>query len=543
VSGTAAQGWESSGAARPRSSAETPGAAGDGDTVVFTATPMPLSDLLRAARGTLVALSDDASAAIDRSREAVTAALASGEAVYGLNTGLGHMKDDRIEGGELRRYQEVTVLAHDGGIGQPLPTEVVRAAMAARVNGIARGGSGASRAVADALVAMLNSGVHPVVPSIGSVGASDLMHMASIALVAIGQGRAEFRGAVLGGAEALRRAGLTPLALAEKDALALLSANAVAVGHGALVVERATWLAGVADVVVACSLEAYRGNPSIVDPAVAQAKPIDGQRAAADHLRSLLAGSALFSTAGSPDGPRSIQDPLSFRVAPQVHGALREFVGVARHAVETELNAMGDNPLVAAGRMIHNGNFQPMVLALAFDALRPALGHVGGLSERRLEHLWGVVFDDPAMFGPERMEEAVRRAPWTLARYAAAARSAELRQLAAPASLDCPPLDIAVEDHATSAPLTVQRTAEALDVAADILAVELLLARTALDFQPRRQLGTGVAAALAALEEALAGEDLIVTADAHRAVKRALPRMAERADAAAGYAEGGDPSA
>ena len=170
----------------------------------------------------------------------------------------------------------------------------MRAALAVRLNGIARGGSGASPAAADVLVAMLNAGVHPVVPEIGSVGASDLALMAAMAQVAIGQGRAEYQGEVLPGGEALQRAGITPLVLSGKDGLALISANGISIGHAALVVSRAEQAAEAADVAAALSMEATAANPSILHPAVARAKGIPGQAAAADHIRELMSGSDLF---------------------------------------------------------------------------------------------------------------------------------------------------------------------------------------------------------------------------------------------------------
>jgi histidine ammonia-lyase len=342
---------------------------------------------------------------------------------------------------------------------------------------------------------MLNRGVHPVVPQIGSVGASDLMHLAAIALVATGLGgRAEVDGELLPGPDAMRRAGLAPARLEPKDGLAVISANAVSIGHGALVAARAVDDMGVADLTVAASMEAIGGNPSIVDPLVGRAKGIAGQIESADRIRRHLAGSDRWA----PGAPASVQDPLSFRVAPQVHGACREVIRFLADSVEQELAACDDNPLVARAerRLISNGNFHPMVLALAVDALRPALAHVGLLSDRRMGHLWAAAWQDPVLLEPDGMRE-VAEAGGALLRYAAAARFTELRALAAPVTLDVPPLDIGVEDHATNAPLAVLRTEDALDRLEDVLAVELLMAHESL--RRRRdapRLGNGVQAAL-----------------------------------------------
>jgi histidine ammonia-lyase len=324
------------------------------------------------------------------------------------------------------------------------------------------------------------------------------------------------------------------LALGPKEGLALVSANGVSIGHGALVVERAQRLMRAADVVAAFSLEVMHGNPSIIEPAAAAAKPVLGQAEVAAHLRALLRSGAILE----PGAPASVQDPLSFRVLPQVHGAAREFVRFARAAVEGELAAMDDNPLVVVEerRLVSNGNFHPMLMALAFDALRPALAHVGQISDRRMNHLWTKVFADPG-----RIFEAMGRmgavGSGVMPRYAAGARYAELRQLAQPATLDIAPLDLGQEDHATAAPLTVRRTDEALDALEEILTVELFLARDALLVAPEPvRLGVGTAAALGALTEACKALGPATTkADIVAAVRPLLATtLLEVADAAAG---------
>jgi len=374
--------------------------------------------------------------------------------------------------------------------------------MAVRLVGLTRGGSGASPAVAESLVALLNSGVHPLLPRTSSVGAGDLGAMALVAQVAIGAGRAEYRGEVLGGGEALARAGIPPLVLQAKDGLALVSANGVSVGQGALVAERAGALADAAELVAALSMEATRGNPSIALPVVADGKPFPGLVESCRQLRAALEGSYLMAS----DAPASVQDPLSFRVVPQVHGAFRDTTAFAAQALETELNAQADNPLVSPsdGTLVSNGNFHPVLLAIAFDALRVAIAHVGQLSDRRLGHLWAAFFE--AMSGGPSFEGPPPDLPGMHQRYAAAAAYAELRQLAAPVSLDVGVLDQGVEDHSTAAPLAVRKADEALDLLADILTVELLLAADILGLRPELPtLGEGTAALYASVRGAIAG--------------------------------------
>ncbi|MGH2408450.1 MAG: aromatic amino acid lyase [Candidatus Limnocylindrales bacterium] len=469
--------------------------------VRIDAAPIGVDEIVAIANGARVELGPIAEARIAAGRAVVEEYLAGPEPVYGLNTGLGHARDERLAPETLRHVQELTVRMHDGGTGAPLPVEIVRAAMATRIAGVALGGSGVTVQLARTLVAMLNAGIHPVVPSNGSVGASDLMHMGAIAQVAIGFGVAEFGGQRLSGAEAMRRAGIPVLGLEPKEGLAILSANGVSVGHGALVVERAARLAAAADVVAALSLEAIHGNPSILEASVAVAKPVPGQIAVAAHMRALLRGGSILD----PGAAASVQDPLSFRVVPQVHGAFREVLGFTRSAVDGELAAMDDNPLVvvAERRMISNGNFHPMLLALAFDGLRPAIAHVGQISDRRMNHLWSRLFSAGGSPLIDALELMAEPGAGVMPRYAAAARYAELRGMAGPATLDIAPLDLGQEDHATAATITVQRTSEALDALEEILVVELLLARDVVRFAGMSMRhGAGAAAALDAVADA-----------------------------------------
>ncbi|MGY1707953.1 aromatic amino acid ammonia-lyase [Geodermatophilus sp. SYSU D00758] len=498
-------------------------------TVTITSAPLSVDDLLAVVDGARVELGPAARDAIAAARAVVDEALSSHAAVYGLTTQVGHLRDSRLSEEEIRGEQQFLVLSHAGGVGPPLPVPVVRAALAVRLAGIARGGSGASVAAAETLAAMLNAGVHPVVPATGSVGAADIGQMAGMAQVAIGRGRAAYRGEVLDGGEALRRAGIAPLVLSGKDGLALISANGVSVGQAALVVARAARTAEAADVAAALSMEAIRANPSVVHPAVGRAKPIAGQVAAADHLRDLLTGSALLA----PDGPASVQDPLSFRVVPQVHGALREQVAAARAAVEAELAAAADNPLVSVEEraLVSNGNFHPMVLAIACDALRIAVAAVGQLGDRRLSHLWEAFFRQ--LTGPPPST-----AHGLALRPSAAAVVAELRQLAAPATLDVPPLDNGVEDHATGAPLSARKAEAALALLEDVLAVEVLLAADVLALDDAagtapdgRTLGTGAHAALDLVRTATAAAEPYPDA-VHRAVRGRFPGSGPRGERA-----------
>jgi histidine ammonia-lyase len=504
------------------------------DAVTISEDQLAIEELLRVVDGAPVHLGDGARATIAASRAVVDRMLEADEPVYGLNTGVGHLKDTRLPVDELRSTQVVLLMSHAGGLGATLPSRVVRAAMAVRLNGIARGGSGASPRVAEVLAAMLNAGVHPRVAERGSVGAGDLGQMASVGQVMIGAGRAELAGEVLPGAAALERAGIEPLRLEPKDGLTILSSNGFSIGAGALALKRAAELAARADMIAALSLEATHGNTSIADPAVGDAKPFPGQVEAVRGLEAALRGSDLLL----PGAPHSVQDPLSFRVVPQVHGALRESIATARGAVEVELNGQGDNPLVSieGERMVHNGNFHPIVMAIAFDQLRVAVAHVGQLAERRMSHLWDAFFEHvEALGGPGAVAgppdgsvpSAASRPlePFGVSlRYPAAAVLAELRQLAAPATLDVPPLDIGIEDHATGAPLSVGQTDRALGLLEELQSIEALLAVDVLAFaDPAPTLGAGSSRIMSATRSAVNGlPDDRTPADAQRAVAEAL---------------------
>jgi histidine ammonia-lyase len=487
-------------------------------TVTIGMQPMTIEELLDVAAGFPVGLDGAARETIEASRAVVDRMLEGDVPVYGLNTGVGHLKDTRLPIEELRSTQVMLLMTHASGLGDPAPTRLVRAAMAVRLNGIARGGSGASPAVADVLVAMLNAGVHPIVPSRGSVGMADLGQLASVGQVALGAGLAELNGTVIAGGEALVGAGIKPLRLEPKDGLTFMSCNAFSIAGGALALARALNVAKLADVVAALSMEAARASSSSVRDEVADAKPYEGQRASAAAVREALADGDLAN--GTLE--TSVQAPISFRVIPQVHGAVREAIDTARDAVLVELNGRGDNPLVSieGGEMIHNGNFDAVVMALAFEHLGLSLAHLGHLSERRMNHLWDAFFaggpsvDDggppPELFG-------------IALRYPAATSWAQLRSLAGPVTLDVPALDLGIEDVASDAPAAVKKVDRALGLIEELMSIEVLMAADVLATAPTIRLGGGTRELIELARRALAdlGDDRS-TAAAQRAVLAAL---------------------
>ncbi|MGH6886587.1 MAG: aromatic amino acid lyase, partial [Geminicoccales bacterium] len=322
---------------------------------------------------------------IDAAREVVERYAEGNEPVYGLNTGLGGNLGHRLAPDEIAAFQVQLIRGRAVALGPPFSTEVVRAALIARANGIANGASGVSRPVLAMLVELLNRGVTPVVPSRGSIGAADLAPMAHIGLVMLGLGEAQFQGRVLPGSEALRQAGLQPATLGPKDGLGLINANAVTVGHAALVLSDARRLLLTAAATAALACEGYAANPSTFDARTAALRKAPGQESAAALFRALLEGSSLAET----DAPRVIQDALSFRCLPQIAGAALHALADAIAATETELNAAADNPavLVDDDVILSTGNFHLAALALAFDSLALALGQVAHAGMARIVKL------------------------------------------------------------------------------------------------------------------------------------------------------------
>jgi histidine ammonia-lyase len=462
------------------------------DPVVVTTSGLRVEDVVRVARDHApLLLSADVTDRVAEGRAVVERALRNDRLVYGLNTYLGHRRDERVPAEALVDYQEFIVATHVGGIGDPLPADDVRALLTARIAGLARGGSGISPEAVDALVALLNAGVHPWVPASGSVGASDLTHLAAVAEVLTGFGWVNAGGERAPGGQALARAGLEPYSMRPKDGIALISANATSIGLGALAVADAERVARLADHAGALTVEALSGNVSAFDAEVAAGKPFPGQVAVSAHMRSLLHGSRLQG----PGTARHVQDPISVRTIPQVHGALRDQLAAVRNAVEIELNAVDDNPLVSADRdeLLSNGNFSPMVLALSFESARLGLAHAGMLSERRVHKLLGA--RRPTVNTPLQapVTEGVRgkRLPNLLVN-AAASILAELKHTALPVTLNGSPLNFDVEDHAPLAPQAVALTRQAIARLETLLAIELVVAADTIDLEDGgRSLGAG----------------------------------------------------
>jgi len=408
--------------------------------------------------------------------------LALGEKpIYGLTTGLGAAVDTRVPKADVGAFQTRAVMARSVAIGPRLAREIVRAAMFARIASMAVGGSGISPMVLDGLIAMLNAGVHPVVPAIGSIGAADLAPLAHLALPLLGMGEAEYQNVVMPGGEALSRAGIAPVTLGPKDGLALINSNAVAVGAGALVLCDVETAQHSLDISAALSLEGFRANLSPLDPRALAARPAPGQAVATARLCEILRGSDLHRAGAA----RRVQDPLSLRCIAPVHGAALHAIDEARGALEIELNGAGDNPLVVAqdNLMLSTANFDATSLTLTFELLGQALAHCAGLCCERTMKLLSPRFSDLPRFlaplGPPHTGFATVQKTGT-------ALDAEIRHLALPASLGARVVADGVEDHAGMLPLVVKKTDEILKRLRWLVAIEFMVAAQALDLRPAR---------------------------------------------------------
>lgn len=458
--------------------------------IVLDGSSLTAADVVAAARGRVpVRLADTARERIARDRLVVDEAVSSGRPVYGLTTGLGAQVTYGLPAAELAEFSIRTVRGRAAALGDRLPAETVRAAMAARCNEMAHGGSGVQPAVAEQLAAMLNRGVHPVVPEFGSTGISDLCQLAHVGLVVFGEGTAEVGGEVMAGAEALARAGLRPVPPGPKDGLALCSSNALGAGLAALVHEDADAVLAGADSCAALSFEAFRASLTPLDPRVQAARPAPGQQRSADRLRELLAGGELLD----PGAARRLQDPVSIRCASQVHGACRCALGFLAAQLEPELNGAGDNPLVlgADQEVLSSGNFHTAGLAVALDAVALAICQVATASAHRAQRLLShrltglperLAAGGPGHSGFGPLMKSVQ------------ALLARLRQLAAPCSILVGSNLGDVDDDATHTVLAARRDQSMLTVLGRVLAVEAVVAAQALEFARPQRRGHGAEA-------------------------------------------------
>src|SRR5436305_8720945 len=432
---------------------------------------LSIADVVAVARSHApVSLDPKALDAVRKSRQAVEAAIARGQTIYGVNTGFGKLAHVRIPGDQARQLQLNLIRSHASGVGEPLPIDAVRAVVLLRANGRLRGTSGVRAVLPELIVGMLNAQVHPRVPSQGSVGASgDLAPLAHLALAMIGEGD---------DGPALRAKRLQPITLEAKEGLAFVNGTQAQTGLAALLVHDAWVLWRTAHAAAAMSLEAVRGTPAPFDPRIHEARPHVYQQQSATLLRALLADSEIRESHREND-PR-VQDAYSLRCTPQVLGAVGEGLAFAERLVATELNAATDNPLVIDGEILSGGNFHGQPIALALDVIGIVLATLAGLAERRLERIVNPDLSSglPAFLAWDPGLES----GCMTAQIAAAALVAEGRVLATPASVQSVPTEGNQEDVVPMGMTAAWKAERILANAARVVAIELLAAAQGLEF-------------------------------------------------------------
>ncbi|MBL8605312.1 MAG: histidine ammonia-lyase [Myxococcales bacterium] len=484
-----------------------------------------LDDLVAVARrGRAVQLSDEARARMSRSRaaiDAVTDGGADAPRVYGVNTGFGALAETRISPGDVRTLQHNLLRSHACGLGAPLSDDLVRAMMFLRAQVLALGFSGVRPVVVETLVAMLNAGVHPVIPSQGSVGASgDLAPLAHLALVLIGEGDAQVDGVLMAGAEALRLKGIAPLALGAKEGLSLINGTQFMLAHAVLLLDDARALARHADLAGAMSLEALKGSGAPFDERVIAVRPHPGALTVAANLRAVLGQSEI---AESHRNCGKVQDPYSLRCMPQVHGASRDAFDWCDAVFAREVNSVTDNPLVFLGEGVHpdvvsGGNFHGQPLALALDLMAMAVAELANISERRIEQLVNPALSSglPPFLAPNTGLDS----GFMIAQVTAAALVNENKTLCHPSSVDSIPSSAGREDHVSMGATGATKCARVVQNVRAGLAIELLVAAQGVDVRRPLKPGRGVAAAHAVLrgEIATLEGDRTLAPDIQRAI-------------------------
>ncbi|CAI1768394.1 Histidine ammonia-lyase [Serratia quinivorans] len=444
-------------------------------------------------------LSDAAWTRIDNAQAIVQKIVASEQRAYGVNTGLGALCNQALHGEQLAQLSRNTLMSHACGVGAPLSDEQTRAIICCAIVNYCQGKSGIQRPVVEALLALLNRGITPRVPSQGSVGY--LTHMAHVGVALLGLGEVSYRGQLVTAAQALAEEGIVPPQLGAKDGLCLVNGTPCMTGLSCLALADAWRLARWADVLAAMSFEALGGQIAAFDSEILALKPHPGMQRVGSNLRMLLNGSEMIAAS---KGIRT-QDALSIRSIPQVHGACRDQIAHAERQIEIELNGNSDNPLLLGTpdnyRVMSQANPHGESVAMAADLLAIAIAELGGIAERRIDRLINpLVSGLPAFL----VSEPGVNSGMMIAQYVAASLCAENRQLAQPCVVDNYVTSALQEDHLSLGTGAALRLHKALGNINQILAIEYLLAAQAFEFLQQHRFGDGTQRAWQRLRQTVA---------------------------------------
>ncbi len=473
---------------------------------------LTLQDVVAVARhGAPVQIGPVAREQVKRARTMVDHLVAARRPVYGITTGFGKFSDVIISSDETALLQRNLIMSHACGVGDPLDLEVARAMMLLRAQALSRGHSGITLETLELLVAMLNTGVTPVVPEQGSLGASgDLAPLAHMCLPLLGLGEAFFRGQRMSGYEALQRAGLKPVVLSAKEGLALINGTQAMTGISSLVLHDALNLLKVADIAASLTAEALGAIPAAWDPRIQALRVHPGQAVAAANLRRMVDGSGLTTEPGEV----RTQDPYTLRCIPQVHGASRTAIAHVADVLGWELNAVTDNPLLfpEENDVISGGNFHGQPVALAMDYMGIALSELANISERRIERLVNPQLSGLPAF---LINQGGLNSGLMIPQYTAASLVSENKVWAHPASVDSIPSSANQEDHVSMGTTAARKARKILANVQRVLAIELLCAAQAIEFVDSRALAPATRAAYKAIRERVAplDEDRVLAPD------------------------------
>jgi len=485
--------------------------------LIIDGNSLSIEKLVAVARGNgHVMLSTEAKRRVTSSRRTVEKWVSEGRKVYGITTGFGPMCDRAVRLSEVRELQENLIRSHSAGFGNPFPRDAVRAIMLLRANVLAKGYSGVRTHLLNTLMSMINQGIHPVIPEIGSVGASgDLVPLAHMALAMMGEGNVEYNGHVIEADSALRKEGIDKVRLDSKEGIALINGTSVMTALGALACYDSYWLVREAEIAASMSIEALNGAVDAFDERIHLLRPHKGQIESAENFRKLLSGSKLVSSLKKATSKQSgkesqkirnikLQDAYSLRCSPQVYGAVRDAIAFASKVTETEMNSATDNPLIlsSSDEALHGGNFHGQPVASAMDMLSMSLTTVGNISERRTARLLDNALNEGLPLFLVRGKEGVRMGLMGT-QYTATALAAENRTLAYPASVQSLPTNANNQDIVSMGTIAARNALKILRNVECILAIEMISAVQAIDLRGPEKLGKGTAKAYQVIRSVL----------------------------------------
>ncbi len=444
-----------------------------------------------------IQLSEKSEEAVEKSAQTIKDIIEKGEPVYGINTGFGALCNETIKKEDIKQLQTNLVRSHSCGIGKPLSREETKGAMLLLINSLSKGYSGIRLSTLQTLVEMYNNEVLPVIPEKGSLGASgDLIPLAHLALTLIGEGKAKYKGKIMNGKTAMKKAGIKPIKLEAKEGLALINGTHIITSIAALNLYYASQVSKTADISSAMTLEALKGNPKNFDQRIHSLKPHQGQKETAENLLRILENDKsimppyMQEKIDVYEHSKRVQDPYSIRCIPQIHGPVKDEIRHIKNILETEMNSVTDNPLIFEDECLSGGNFHGQYIATAMDNLASTITTLGSVSERRTERLLNPTYSGLPAF---LTKKTGLNSGLMITQYLSAALLSINKVLSYPAGNTSLPVSANQEDFVSMAMTSALKAKEAIKNIEYVIAVELLCAAQALEFNKPSGKGTGKA--------------------------------------------------